>query len=203
MVIVILVEGKTEAAFKPFLHKYLENQLQGNMPKLRFHSYNGRIPKGDKLKRIVEGFLSGKNASDYVIALTDVYTGTTPPDFIDAEDAKTKMRAWVGDESRFHPHVALHDFESWLLPYWDTIKSLAKHNANAPSGAPEKINHNKPPSYYIKDIFERGSNKDSYNKPRDAAKILSENDLTIAIQQCQELKSFINTILEVCGAETI
>jgi hypothetical protein len=58
-----------------------------------------------------------------VIALTDVYTGTD--DFLDAADAKQKMRAWVGKNDRFHPHVAQHDFEAWLLPFWTDIQSLA------------------------------------------------------------------------------
>jgi len=204
MKITIMVEGATEDAFKPYLREYLETRLAGAMPKLDFHRYDGRIPKGDKLKRIVKNLLSGRNSADHVIALTDVYTGTTLHDFLDATDAKAKMRDWVGaEEVRFHPHVALYDFESWLLPYWPTIKKLAGHNANAPSGAPETVNHNKPPSYHIKDIFERGKCRDSYIKPRDANRILRDNDLSITINQCPELKSFINTILEVCNETRI
>ncbi|MEQ9549124.1 MAG: hypothetical protein RIM23_05850 [Coleofasciculus sp. G3-WIS-01] len=46
------------------------------MPKLKFvtSGAGGRIPKGNKLKRQVEKLLSGKDAYDAVIALTDVYT---------------------------------------------------------------------------------------------------------------------------------
>ena len=58
------------------------------------------------------------------IALTDVYTGSKPPDFPTAAEAKIKMHRWVGVESRFYLHVALHDFEAWLLPYWEKIKKL-------------------------------------------------------------------------------
>jgi hypothetical protein len=109
------------------------------------------------------------------------------------------MREWVGvDETRFHPHTAQYDFEAWLLPYWKTIQKLAKHNKTAPSGIPEAVNHNNPPAYRIKEIFEIGACRRSYIKARDAGLILNENDLLIAINQCPELKSFINTILEVC-----
>ena len=45
--------------------------------------------------------------------------------------------------------------------------------------------------------------RDSYIKPRDASRILSENDLSVAVGQCPELKSFINTILEVCNGTLI
>lgn len=200
MKIVILVEGETERVFRSCLLKYLKTHLSDNMPKIDFHPYNGRIPKKDKLKRIVENHLGGKKPADHVIALTDVYTGTTPPDFVDAIDAKTKMRNWVGNEEKFHPHVAQFDFEAWLLPYWNTIQRLAQHNKTAPSGSPESVNHNKPPSYYIKGIFEMGKCRKSYVKPRDAMRILNENDISISISQCPELKSFINTILRICNS---
>jgi hypothetical protein len=173
------------------------------MPRLDVFPYDGRIPKADKLKRVVANLLQGNNAADHVVALTDVYTGTTPPDFRDASDAINQMRQWVGIEPRFHPHVAQHDFEAWLLPYWSTIQKLAKHNKGAPGGNPESVNHNNPPAYRIKEIFEIGHCRDSYVKPRDAGRILKDNDLLVAINQCTELKAFINTILSVCGASEI
>src|SRR5437879_992942 len=110
-------------AFKDHLRAFLQPKLAGRMPRLEFSPHNGRIPKEDKLRRLVEGLLSiGKTPSDAVIALTDVYTGTG--DFVDAADAKAKMRQWVGDNNRFYPHVAQYDFEAWLLPYWDDIQRI-------------------------------------------------------------------------------
>ncbi|MFP4309974.1 MAG: DUF4276 family protein [Desulfococcaceae bacterium] len=138
-----------------------------------------------------------------MIALTDIYTGASPPDFIGAQDAKNKMRQWVGCERRFHPHAARYDFEAWLLPYWPTIQKLAKHNKGAPGGNPETVNHNNPPAHRIREIFEIGKCRDSYVKPRDAGRILRENNLSTAIDQCSELKSLINTILSVCSEEEI
>ena len=87
MKIAVLVEGKTEVAFMPTLRNFLNPRLE-QMPRLKPILYNGRIPTGDKLKRQVEYLLDNYDA---VIALTDVYTGT--PDFTDASDAKTKMKA--------------------------------------------------------------------------------------------------------------
>ncbi len=110
MKISIIVEGKTEKAFMLHLRKYLKKRLPTRMPKLDPVPYDGRIPKEKKLKRLVENLLQGSNAADYVIALTDVYTGTNPPDFENAADAKAKMRSWVGNEPRFHPHAAQYDF---------------------------------------------------------------------------------------------
>jgi len=38
-------------------------------------------------------------------------------------------------------------------------------------------------------------------KTRDAARILRDQDLMIAIQACPELKGMVNTILAQCGGE--
>ena len=101
MRIAILVEGKTETAFKPHLVAFLSKKLPDKMPKLEFSRHDGRIPTDQKLKRLVQMLLSdGKNPADAVIALTDVYTGSNPPDFPEAQDAKDKMRAWVGEEPK-------------------------------------------------------------------------------------------------------
>ncbi|MBI9076579.1 MAG: DUF4276 family protein [Desulfatibacillum sp.] len=202
MKISIIVEGRTERAFMPFLREFLKTRLAGQMPALDPVPYDGHIPTGDKLKRVVQNLLGGKRKpSDHVIALSDVYTGTKPVEFKDATDAMNKMRQWVGDEERFHPHAAQHDFEAWLLPYWPTIQRLAKHNQSAPSGHPESINHDNPPAYRIKSIFEIGKCRDSYVKPRDAGRILRDNDLKIAVDACPELRAFVNTILTISGGE--
>jgi hypothetical protein len=136
-----------------------------------------------------------------VIALTDVYTGTN--DFADAADAKRKMQAWVGNSARFHPHAAQHDFEAGLLPFWSDIQALAGHNRSARPGPPEAVNHSRPPSQHIREIFRIGTCRDDYSKPRDAARILRGKDLTEAANKCPELKAFLNTILRLSGAEPL
>ena len=204
MKITLIVEGKTETAFTPHLRTFLQEKLKGRMPALDPLPYDGRIPTGDKLKRVVKRLLNSRHQpADQVIALTDVYTGTQPPNFRSAADAKNQMRQWVGSEPRFHPHAAQYDFESGVLPYWPTIQRLAGHNKSPPSGTPETVNHNNPPAYRIKEIFSIGSCRKHYVKPWDAGRILKNNDLSIAVYQCPELKAFINTILSSCGGATI
>jgi hypothetical protein len=203
MKITLMVEGRTEKAFLPFLREYLKPRLSNSMPKIDPWPYDGRLPAGDKLRRDVNKLLTGPRAADHVIALTDVYTGTQPPDFADAADAKAKMRQWAGDEPRFHPHAAQHDFEAWLLPYWPTIQRLAKHNQACPAGPPEAVNHGHPPAHRISEVFRIGQCRDRYVKPRDAARILRENGLATAVAQCPELKALVNTILHACGGALI
>jgi hypothetical protein len=200
--ITVLVEGKTERAFKHHLLNFLSSKLAGRMPNVDFFPYNGRIPKEDKLRRTVEALLrNGKVPSEAVIALTDVYTGTN--EFLDAADAKRKMRTWVGKNDQFYPHAAQHDFEAWLLPFWSDIQLLAGHNKGAPSGPPEMVNHSRPPSHHIREIFRIGSCRDDYSKPRDANRILRGKDLSIPAGECPELQAFLNTILTLSGAGPI
>lgn len=204
MRIVLVVEGKTEKAFCPHLRDFLKPRLSGRMPHIAVHPCNGLIPTGSRLQRIVRHYLdTTANRADHVIALTDVYTGANPPEFTDAADAKSKMRNWVGAEPRFHPHAAQFDFEAWLLPYWETIKRLARHNQNPPGVHPEQVNHGTPPARHLQALFQQGRTPRNYSKPRDANRILRENDLMVSIQACSELKAFVNTILNVCGGTPI
>ena len=176
MKISLIVEGKTEKAFVPKLREYLQTLLPGKMPSLHSVAQNGRIQLDDNLDKLVKNLLSGKNAADYVIALTDVY-----PEFSSAVNPKERLRQSVKAENRFYVHAAKYEFEAWLLPYWLQIQQLAKHNQSAPSGNPEMVNHNNPLSMRIKEIFRRGNGRDDYVKTRDAPRILKDADLNIAI----------------------
>jgi hypothetical protein len=170
------------------------------MPRLRARTQDGRIPKGDALARLVRHLLSDERLDlQAVIALTDVYTGTH--DFNDAADAKKQMAQWVKDK-RFYPHAAQHDFEAWLLPYWDKIKSLSGSNSAKPGGQLELVNHGKPPAHRLKEMF-HGGGKREYVKPRDADRILDGQDLCVAANACPELKAFLNTILTLSGGEPL
>jgi hypothetical protein len=200
--IVILVEGRTEKAFRPTLQRFLEQRLPGRMPKLHFDAQYGPLPRDDRLKKVVADWLArGSQKAEHVIALTDVYTGRR--DFEDGEDARRKLRAWVGDEPRFHPHAAQYEFEAWLLPFWDRIQQLAKHNRAAPSGPPENVNHDNPPSRRIAEAFRAGKARDTYVKVRDAARILEGCDLADAARVCPHLRDFLNTILTLSGGEPL
>jgi hypothetical protein len=196
--IAIIVEGATEKAFEKVLREYLGRKSAGQMPKLKFISEDGRLPTGDRLKRDVERLLAQQYNA--VIALTDVYTGSHPPEFKDAADARTKMKQWVGDEPRFHPHAAQYEFEAWLLPYWSTIQKLSGSNRTEPSPHPETVNHDRPPARHLQDLFRSGVNKRAYSKIRDGTAILRGQDLDVSAARCPELRAFLDTILTLASS---
>ena len=198
MRIVIMVEGKTERAFIPYLRAFLRARLHANMPKLIGHPFDGRLPKREALRRRVEMLLNeNRDPADAVVALTDVYTGDD--DFTNADDAKAKMRAWVGDNPSFHPHAAQYDFEAWLLPYWDDITRRVGGNRSRPGDNPEAVNHDNPPSRRLRELYRTGAKKRHYVKEREARAILEGKDLMVAIAACSELKAFVNTLLALSG----
>ena len=203
MKISILIEGRTERAFKPFLNDFLRGYLAGRMPNLDFVPQDGGLPTNDKLRRVVDNLLVGKRAADRVIGLTDVYTGHQPPLFTDAADAKQMMSTWVGNNPNFFPHAALHDFETWLIPYWTKIQKLAQSNRVRPGQNPESINHQNPPAYRIKEIFEIGGCKKSYSKTIDGPRILRGENLLTSINECTELKAFVNRIIVLSGGTPV
>ena len=57
MKIAVLVEGKTEQAFREKLREFLQVRLNQKMPRLKFIPQDGRIPKESKLKRLIDNLL--------------------------------------------------------------------------------------------------------------------------------------------------
>lgn len=195
MRIAILVEGKTESAFKQKLIEFLKSKLEGSMPKLDFVQCDGALPTKGKLNRTVMRLLGDKrNPANAVIALTDVYPG-----FENAQDAKAKIAKDVENQDQFFVHVALHDFEAWLLPYWEEIQKLTGSSRSSPGAKPEKINHHNSPAYRLAEVYRLGNKSKKYKKTIDAGKILRGEDLMVAINACPELKAFVNRILSLCG----
>ena len=86
-----------------------------------------------------------------------------------------------------------------MLPFRSEIRKLAGPNRNAPTGPPEQANHNRPPSVHIREIFQIGTCRDDYSKPRDATRILRGKDLSVAAASRPELNAFLNTIRNLCG----
>ena len=194
--IAIIVEGATEKAFKHCLEEFLARHLAATQrPTLKFVAKDGRVPKGDLLKRDVERLLE---EYDDVIALTDVYTGSDPRDFDNAMDAKAKMRQWVGHSPHFHPHAAQYEFEAWLLPFWPQVRKLSGTSRQTPSPSPETVNHNKPPSRFLDEAYRTGR-KRAYRKTQDGVAILRNQDLAVSAAACPELKAFLNTIFTLSG----
>ncbi len=95
----------------------------------------------------------------------------------------------------FYAHAAQYDVEAWLLPYWDDICRRVGAQQNSPGNHPEQVNGVKPPSYRLREYYQRGRRE--YTKTLEMPAILEGKDLMIAATACPELKSLLNTLLSL------
>jgi hypothetical protein len=200
MKIVLLVEGKTETAFQEKLGAFLgERCEQQGKPKigLRTKPMDTRLMNAERVRERVMMSFRDPDVTR-VLALVDVY-----PRFESAQEAKTFLRKAVGDEPRFHAHAAQFDFEAWLLPYWDDICKCLKVRKQKPAANPEQVNCLKPPSQHLIELYHLAKPPRSYDKARDGKAILRDKDLTVAANQCPELKDLLNTLLGCAGLELL
>ncbi len=195
MKIVVFCEGKSEQALRTGLRELVQERDRAAARIGIFTRTLDGPTVRKKLGRLVELCLSQEDVAG-VVVLTDVY-----PDFKNAEEAKAQLRQLVGSQgttNRFRAHAAQFDLEAWIIPWWDELVRELRVTASRPGAKPEEINGGKPPSMHIRELFKRA--KRSYEKPLDAAKWLTADRLTRAAAYCPELKSFLNSLLELAGA---
>lgn len=201
--IIVICEGATEVAFRQVLTDYLKRKYeQANIAEnrigLSFRSAKGKIIPERDLKADVETHLS-KPDIKAVIILSDVY-----PDYSSAQEAKKIIRTAIGDEKRCFIHVACHDFEAWLLPFWSKICGIIGQNKQPFSAQPETVNDINPPSKRLKELFRTAKPRPlEYTKPSQAFRILRGEDIEVSARACPELKSFLNTILDLADLEKL
>lgn len=192
---VLLCEGKSESALRDALKSFLDAHCdQANRPKVKLEvkPFDGP-PSPGELRRRFDRHAENPEVLG-VIALTDVY-----PRFRDAGAAKEFLRGCVRDSllsPKFHAHAAQMELEAWLLPYWSKIAKHLGVNAKPPGANPEEVDDQKPPSRHLKELYRRG--KRSYEKPLDAAKILSKYGVEEAARACPELKKLLDTLTMLC-----
>ena len=197
MKIVVLCEGRTEAALRGALSDWLRDRLPEKRVGIDTRALGGSVAT-PKLPRMVTLFAS-KDDVIGVIGLTDVY-----PDFPSAEEAKNRLRELVSQSThcdKFHAHVAKFELEAWLMPFWDDITKRLGVKAKRPAGRPEEINDQKPPSKHLTELYR--NTKRGYNKVLHAADWLTAKNLDTAAESCPELRAFLDCILKLAGTEPL
>jgi hypothetical protein len=188
--VVLLVEGETETALKGKLKAFLDERAEAEgRPKVALRTRDIMTLNRSKLHRRVGLELRDPRVTA-VVGLIDVY-----PNFGSADDAKQFLRSAVGDEPRFYAHAAQYDVEAWLLPYWDFICRRLGIQRARPGANPEEVNRDHPPSRRLNELYRIAKPSRKYVKPIEMAAILRNQDLTVAADQCPELKSLLNTLL--------
>lgn len=195
MRVVVLCEGKTEAALRDGLRQYVNSRSGEAKIRVDTRPLHGTTIR-KKIERIVDLHLANPDTLG-VIVLSDVY-----PDFPDASSAKSAILGMVSpaakQSEKFRPHVAKFDVEAWLIPFWDDICKSLGVDPKKPGAKPEEINGQNPPSMRLKDLYRKA--KTCYEKPIDAKKWLTAERIAIAAESCPELMLFLNSLLEFAGS---
>ena len=202
--IVLLVECATETAIKEALKQFLDRccEAQGK-PKVRLSTreLGSRLLRPKEVADLVQRNLPATGVLG-VVALIDVLVAGRPQQFPDAAAAIQFLEHSAGTtDPRFRAHAAQHDFEAWLLPYWQSICTKLKRQQKSPGANPEQVNHLTPPSKYLKELYRLAGR--TYDKPRDAHAILEGKDLTVSANACPQFKAFLNSLLDLAGCTAI
>ena len=198
MIIVLLVEGKTETTLKEVLKKFLDDQAtREGRPRVKVNTkpLDTRLLNPERVRDQVALSLRDQEVV-CVVGLVDVY-----PRFRSAQEAKEFLRQAVGGQQRFHAHAAQFEVEAWLLPFWQDICHRLGVQRKPPRANPEQVNLQKPPSRHLSELYRLASR--TYDKPRDAKAILQGKDLTVVASQCPEFRALLNTLLTCAGLATL
>jgi hypothetical protein len=198
LIIVLLVEGKTETTLKEVLKKFLDDQAtREGRPRVKVNTkpLDTRLLNPERVRDQVALSLRDQEVV-CVVGLVDVY-----PRFRSAQEAKEFLRQAASGEPKFHAHAAQFEVEAWLLPFWQDICHKLRVQRQPPGANPEQVDLQTPPSRHLSELY-RLANR-SYDKPRDAKAILQGKDLTVVASQCPEFRALLNTLLMCAGLTTM
>jgi hypothetical protein len=191
LTIVLLVEGSTEKTLTDKIKEHLDQRAESlGRPRVALRAVKIKNIEPHALGQQIRLHLQTQHTTD-VVGLIDVF-----PHFTSAPAAKLFLREAAeraGVRQHFHPHAAQYDVEAWLLPYWDDICRRIGVKQGPPGGNPEMVDDLKPPSYRLKELYQRAGRK--YVKTIEMPAILKGKDLSVAAKACAELRNLLDTLL--------
>jgi hypothetical protein len=198
MHILLLAEGDTERALAGYLKQFLDRRAEAaQRPKVALRTKTLTLSAANLRGRIRLELRDPEALA--VVALVDVY-----PRFASAQDAKAFLLDAAGRDPRFYAHVALHDVEAWLLPFWDHICARLRIKDRAGPGThPEDVDLQRPPSKRLEELYRLAKPAQKYIKPIEMSVILKGKDLMIVAQQCPEFRALLNTLLHLSGLDYV
>lgn len=199
--VVVYCEGESEMwmvrnMLIPFLRKF------GWQDRLTPRNFEN---SGQFLRKIGEAVKNALrvDSADHVFGLIDLH-GThiafprshhTPSDKADYLKADLKTRVHADYRDRFHPHVAVHELEAWLLAD-ERVLSDRLGLSVTPWANPEGVNFDKPPARHLDELFQRHLKK-AYGKVKDGSKLFSKIDPEIVLRKCPHFKLLVDDLISV------
>jgi hypothetical protein len=202
--VLVIYEGATERAFHRILQEDLRRRYdrENITDRVGFTSraWLDELKDDRKLCRRVHRTLDVDGCAA-IVAVVDLFPRFTRQG-CSSQQAREHLERQVSRPNEFFAHVACHDFEAWLLPFWlKILRRIRCQDKKRPGAEPEKVNGTTPPSYHLKQLYRTSGNPaiQQYEKVTETQAILAGESLETIAAECPEFKAFLNTILKLAG----
>lgn len=125
-----------------------------------------------------------------VFALVDLYPkieGCEKPDQV-----KERLKKWAGGHSDFHPFVAVHDIEAWILGDEEVVRDYLRGLRFTFPHNPEAIDFDRPPKKYLSELFRKCDR--NYKETVDGVNLLARIRPDRVASVCPSFKEFWTAI---------
>lgn len=192
MKIILFVEGESDSHGLQNLLRNEISLLRKNRHSLRIYSFMGKFNLLRKIGYQTRRAIEEVNA-DIVFALVDLYPGDIDPD---ALRRKLRSRAPREYRDRFHPHVAVHDLEAWILADPEPLRRMLKARSIRIYPNPERVDNQKPPKRHLEELFRRHL-KRAYRATEDGPRLFAMIDSTVVANKCPNFKMLRDDLLRL------
>jgi hypothetical protein len=116
-------------------------------------------------------------------------------------------RAWLRegasdvDPGFFHPHLAVHDLEAWLLAEGAALAERLHHRI-APHPRAEELDFERPPGKLVDDLFQK-HRKEAYRKTIDGPPLYKSLAFDLVYQSCLYFREFYDDLQSTAKAARI
>jgi len=205
MKFVLFVEGHTERkCLQMFLKGWLDPRISQPV-RMKVVRFNGWQDLAKDASRRAQMYLEGPDCDDIigVVALLDLYGPTFyPHNAATVRDRVEWARSHLEGQlcnPRFRFFLAVHETEAWLLSDPLLFPSAVRRAFPARVEHPEEVNCREPPSKLLDRLY-RSKLGSGYKKLTHGRDLFSRLNPQTAYGKCPELKSMLDTMLELARA---
>lgn len=200
--IVLLCEGSTEEfAVRHFLRPRLDKDGLGHVG-LRTINLEAKF---EDIFDLVPGFLKTPEVRA-VFTLVDLYGLNRVPFPANATVTQkvAAARNWLRSRTTgveadfFHPHLAVHDIEAWLLAEGASLSKRLGHTVKARGNA-ESIDFDKPPKIVVNELFQL-HRKNSYRETIDGPLLYAKLDFDSVYKTCPYFRELYDDLKSIAAS---
>lgn len=205
--VIVLCEGETEEiALREFVRRQWNSEGLG-LVGLETRNLHGHLTKAGLFAK---GYLDDPTVLA-VFTLIDLQ-GMTLVEHAPNDDVQTKVmrvQDWLHDEVQhprsqdFHPHVAVHETEAWILAEGSALARRLRCTTIHPDPQAELKNFQRPPSERINDLFRQhrhGQAKRGYQKIEDGTPLFKALPFEPVYSSCPYFRAFYDGLKQVARA---